>query len=57
MKNLKLVYNSPTEDNALFELEHLEEKWAKKYPLVIKQWKDNWSNLSTSFQFPDEQES
>lgn len=54
MKELKPVYNSPTEEKALYELDKLEIKWAKKYPIVIKQWRDNWNELSTYFQFPQE---
>jgi putative transposase len=54
MADLKPVYNSPTKENALYQLDKLEEKWSKKYPVVIKQWRDNWHELSTFFQFPQE---
>ncbi|MGE5351036.1 MAG: IS256 family transposase [Acidobacteriota bacterium] len=54
MVDLKAVYKSPTEDGALFELDRLDEKWGKKYPLVIKQWKDNWEYLATFFEYPAE---
>jgi len=32
----------------------LEEKWGKKYPIVIKSWNDNWDELSTYFQYAPE---
>jgi transposase-like protein len=54
MIDLKAVYRSPTEDGALFELDRLDEKWGKKYPLVIKQWRDNWEYLATFFEYPAE---
>jgi transposase-like protein len=54
MSDLKLVYKAPTEDKAIFELKNLEEKWIKKYPIVINSWKNNWSNLSTYFKYPEE---
>lgn len=54
MKDLKNVYSAPTEEAALLELVKLEEKWQKKYPLPLKSWKDNWSNLATYFEYPGE---
>jgi putative transposase len=27
----------------------LDEKWGKKYPMVIKSWQQNWDNLTTYF--------
>ena len=32
----------------------LEEKWGKKYPLVLKSWNNNWHNLSGYFKYPEE---
>jgi len=29
----------------------LEEKWGKKYPVVIESWQRNWEELSQYFQF------
>jgi transposase-like protein len=54
MKDLKPVYNSATEESALYELDKLEAKWLKKYPLVIRSWRENWPNLSVFFQYPEE---
>ena len=54
MKDLKPVYKAATEEAALLNLNNLEEKWVKKYPLPIKSWKNNWDNLATFFKYPQE---
>lgn len=52
-KDLKLVYTASTEDKALLELDRFEEKWGAKYPSVIRSWRNNWSELSTFFKYPE----
>jgi len=52
--DLKKIYKAVNEEVALSELDNLEEAWGKKYPLSIKTWRDNWSELSTYFKYPDE---
>jgi transposase-like protein len=32
----------------------LEEKWGKKYPVVIGSWHRNWHKLTTYFKYPAE---
>jgi transposase-like protein len=34
------------------ELLKLEEKWGKKYPMVINSWQNKWDNLSVFFKYP-----
>lgn len=51
---LRLVYTAPTEAAALAELERFEAEWGKKYPLVAKSWRENWSELATFFAFAPE---
>ena len=51
MKDLKEVYKAQTRTLAEQALEALEEKWGKKYPIVIESWKNNWDELSTYFQY------
>jgi len=51
MKDLKLVYQADTKDQAETALLELEEKWGKKYPVVIRSWNDNWDRLSTYFEY------
>jgi transposase-like protein len=53
-KDLKLIYQAPTKEVAEEELLKLEEKWGKKYPLVINSWNNKWDNLSIFFKYPAE---
>ena len=53
MGDLKMVYKAPTEEKARLELKNLGQKWGDRYPLVIKSWEKNWTNLSTYFKYPD----
>ena len=53
MKDLKAVYKAPTEDLALTNLGVFEEKWSKKYPMCVSSWKNNWTELSTYFKYPE----
>ena len=54
IKDIKKVYSSPTEEAGLSELEQVEEKWGKKYPLPLKSWRQNWNNIATFFKYPEE---
>jgi len=54
VSDLKKIYKAATEEAALSALDDLEEKWAKKYPLSVKSWKNNWSELSAYFKYPEE---
>lgn len=51
LKDLKLVYKADTKELAEENLEELSDKWGKKYPIVIKSWKNNWGHLSTYFAY------
>lgn len=52
--DLKPVYKAPTEEIALAALDEFEAKWVKKYPLGVKSWRVNWTELSTMFKYPPE---
>ena len=54
IQDLKPVYKAINKETAELELLKLEEKWGKKYPVVIKSWKDKWDNLSAYFKYPQE---
>ena len=54
MKELKEVYQAPTEEAALEALDSLEGNWGKKYPTSIASWRNNWAQLSTYFKYPAE---
>ena len=51
MADLKPVYQAETKDLAELNLSKLEEKWGKKYPMVLKSWKNKWDILSTYFKY------
>lgn len=52
--DLKKIYCSVTEDEALAELENFAEKWDEKYLFISKSWRNNWANLRTIFDYPEE---
>lgn len=54
MSDLKEVYKANSKDLGEVRLIELEEKWGKKYPLVLKSWNNNWHNLSGYFKYPQE---
>ena len=54
MKDLKKVYQAMSKDEAEDNLLKLEEKWGKRYPIVINSWQDKWENLSHYFGYPKE---
>lgn len=53
MKDLKRVYRAVSKAEAERELEELEQKWDKKYPIVIRSWKNNWPELSVYFKYDE----
>ena len=53
-KDLKAIYRSATEEEALEELEKFSEKWDSKYPQISKSWRTHWPNLRTIFDYPEE---
>lgn len=54
MADLKRVYGAPTLDDAAYRLEEFRDKWAKKYPQILKSWDENWAELTTYFKYPAE---
>jgi len=50
--DLKLIYQAPTEKDALVHLEEFENKWKSKYPQSVKSWRVCWDELSTMFKYP-----
>ena len=54
MKDLKLVYQASTREEAESNLLELGEKWGKTYPAAIRSWEKNWLELSAYFDYPAE---
>lgn len=53
-KDLKSVYKAFNEETALENLDLLKAKWYDKYAIVIDSWYNNWPNLSTYFDYPQD---
>ena len=49
--DLKTIYQAPSEEAALEELEKVTEKWTEKYPNSMKGWNQNWDAISPIFKF------
>lgn len=54
MADLKAVYAAVDEQSALDALDAFSERWDKKYPKISRSWRENWTNLSIYFKFPQE---
>lgn len=54
VKDLKSIYQAPSEEMALEALDSLEETWGKKYPASVASWQNNWPQISTFFKYPAE---
>ena len=50
MKDLRLVYEASTKDLAEDELLKLEEKWGKKYPIVLQSWNNKCAYIGATGQ-------
>lgn len=53
LKDLKEVYRAINKTEAEDKLLDLEEKWGKKYPIVIQSWQNNWEKLSAYFDYDE----
>ena len=50
---LKAIYQAFTKEEAENELDKLEEKWGKKYPIIFESWRNKWDNLSNYFKYAE----
>jgi putative transposase len=53
-RDLRTIYRAPTREAAEVALERVAETWDEVCPLISKQWKANWTELSTYFDYPPE---
>jgi len=51
--DLKQIYQSITEEEALLALEQFETKWNAKFPGIGRSWRNHWDNISTLFLYPE----
>lgn len=53
IRDVKNIYRAPNKEMAEKCLDDLEVKWDKKYPIVIRSWRENWHKLSTYFKYTE----
>lgn len=53
MSDLKTAYQAPNRDLTELHLDKQEEKWGKKYPVVLESWRRNWDKLSAYFDYDE----
>jgi transposase-like protein len=53
-RDLKQIYQSATEEEALLALDEFAERWDDKYPQISKSWRNHWDNLNTLFNYPQD---
>ena len=51
---LKPIYRAPNVDVAIEMLDVLETVWGKRYPGIIKTWRDAWERFTPFLEFPPE---
>ncbi|MFV0293915.1 MAG: IS256 family transposase, partial [Paracoccus sp. (in: a-proteobacteria)] len=54
MADLKRIYQSATEEEALQALDEFENRWGEKYPHIGRSWRSHWPNLNTLFRYPED---
>jgi len=52
--DLKKIYGAVNLDDAEYALEEFREKWDRKYPAILRSWDENWAELTTFFQYPEQ---
>jgi len=52
--DLKRIYQSVTEEEALLELDNFCTRWDDKYPQISRSWRAHWTNLNTLFKYPQD---
>ena len=50
-KDLKTIYNAPTEEQGHVNRDHVTEKWSEKYPKAMKHWGQNRDVITPIFKF------
>ena len=53
-RDLKLIYQSVTEEEALQALDEFGERGDDKYPQISRSWRAHWENLNTLFIYPQD---
>lgn len=52
VRDLKPVYTAVNREGAEAALEHFEEKWGRRYPMIGASWRANWERVVPFLDFP-----
>jgi len=52
--DMKDIYSAATTELAQINFAKFKENWGKKYPAACTSWENNWSKLTTFFNYPPE---
>ncbi len=52
--DLKRIYQSVTEEEALLALDQFAGRWDEKYPQISRSWHKHWDNICTLFRYPED---
>jgi len=52
--DLKRIYQSVTEEEALLALDQFASRWDEKYPQISRSWRTHWGNICTLFKYPED---
>jgi len=50
--DMKEIYTAPNQEAACYALDKFEEIWGSQYQYAIDSWRNNWTELTTFFEFP-----
>src|SRR6478672_9848933 len=53
-KDLRLIYTAVDETAAAAALEAFEQRWAQRYPTIVKLWRSHWAEFVPFLAFPPE---
>lgn len=53
IRDMKEIYRAIDLQSAENALERFETKWDKKYPAMVRSWRNNWAALSSFFSYPE----
>jgi transposase-like protein len=51
-RDLKTIYEAPTDEDAQIALTEFNDIWGHKYPNIAQSWTSNWNELTTFFKYP-----
>jgi putative transposase len=53
VKDLRPIYQAPTEDDAAAALGAFDARWGARYPMIAELWRNHWERFIPFFAFPE----